>query len=148
MPELNPISFRSAYDIKKYLLLIAIPPSDGDVRPDDPFGDFWKQKTNTSTGFPLYPSTPYIYQLSLIHYTTVQQYTHSRHLLIFTFTHYSAMMSSQVVQNSRMRHSFSSIHCIAGPKCWNCNKNRHYIQINIFSLMNYGGTELRSLFLF
>jgi hypothetical protein len=39
MPELNPKSL-SAYDVKAYVLLIAIRPLDGDVKTGDPFGAF------------------------------------------------------------------------------------------------------------
>ena len=36
MPGLNPKSFRSAFVVKSYVLLIAIRLSDGDVKPDGP----------------------------------------------------------------------------------------------------------------
>ena len=41
-PGLNPKSLRSAYEVKAYVLLIAIRPKDGDVKPDGPRGAFRK----------------------------------------------------------------------------------------------------------
>ena len=38
--RLNPKYFHSVYDVSKYALLIEIPPSDGDVKHDEPSGDF------------------------------------------------------------------------------------------------------------
>ena len=43
IPGLNPKFLRSAYDVKARVLLIAIRPSDGDVMPGGPFGDFRKR---------------------------------------------------------------------------------------------------------
>ena len=40
---LNPKSLHSAYDVKVYMLLIAIRLSDGDIKPGDPLGSFRKE---------------------------------------------------------------------------------------------------------
>ena len=43
MPGLNTKSLRRAYDVKAYVLLIAIRPSDGDVKLGGPLGAFRKE---------------------------------------------------------------------------------------------------------
>ena len=43
IPLLNPKSLHSVYDVKAYLLSVAIRPSDGDVKPGGSLGAFQKE---------------------------------------------------------------------------------------------------------
>ena len=60
LPGLNLKSPRNAYDVKAYLLFIAIRPSDGDVKPGGPVGSLRKYEINAATQFLLHPSSPHI----------------------------------------------------------------------------------------
>ena len=49
--------------MKAYVLLIAIRPSDEDVKPGSALGAFRYEYANIGTGFLLQPSSPHIHQL-------------------------------------------------------------------------------------
>ena len=69
---LNPKSFRSASDVKEYVQLVAISPSDGDVKPSGPLGAYDKSSLISTPDFTLtLPQLTFI-----IHYTTIQ-HTHT-----------------------------------------------------------------------
>ena len=50
LPGLNFNSLGNKYDVKAYVLLIAIRPSDGDVKPDGPFRVLEYESTIAGTG--------------------------------------------------------------------------------------------------
>ena len=52
IPGLDPKSFHAACDVKAYVLLMAIRPPDGDVKPDSQFVIFEKIKLMASPDFP------------------------------------------------------------------------------------------------
>ena len=116
-PGLNPKSLYRTYDLKAYVLLIAIRLSDGDNRHGSQQSPWWFSKRVANAGTTL-PHFIFITH-SLLHILIL------KNILITTVTHHTAMWPANVVQKLKMGHSSTSAHCIEEPKCLSCNKDWH-----------------------
>ena len=95
--KLNSKSLRSAYDVKAYVLLTAIRPSDGRVKPNKSWCFSKKSRLMSESGFPF--TLPHLlFIIHTLHRSTILTHTYSRHHLNLRVINRSAIWPNKVVQ--------------------------------------------------
>ena len=133
---LNPKPFYSAYDVKAYLLLIAIRPSDGDVNPNGPLSSFFKKSKQCR--YLVFPSPFHASNSSPIDYITIQ------HLLwqLLIVKQDPLMWPAEEVRKLKIDLYFIPLHCIAELKCLSCIRfTSHHICL-LIPQSNYAGSYM------
>ena len=125
------------YDVKAYVLLIAIRQSDGDVKPGRLLCALDNNRLMPAPGFP-FTLTHLIFITHKLYNNTTHIYTHPKYLPISTVTHDPVMWSAAVVHKLKMGHNPASIHCIAGTKCLTARIGIRNICLHINKYRFYG----------
>ena len=133
------------YTLRRHIvLLIAIRPSDGDVKPGGPLGSFREEQAMSRHRVTLFSLLFIIIpHNTILHYTN--SYTYSHHNL--TLLQYTiqiliphVMRSAQAVRDSKMDHTQSHLSC-AQPEArnsavgwhWNTLKNFRVLKISVYN---------------